>query len=266
MEETYSELDFLAKATFDLTASATEFRNPFDNLNGDENIIPVGAGVFYRVDQGINTFCIRGLACENLQEVEKEIRNENPKLLKKLKVEAAPLEGLFYFETGSFELAEVIIDQMMNRRFPIEEDLLCNLSDPGFSWWMDILPEGFDIYFSSHGLGRAEKFTRLGPIGDSSIASMRLNSAASLLHQSFPIRELSCDEKVFSIRPVSTEHFNYQILKNLFYKGENPTKEEGFQGHDDGRTLYYFFKEIAILRKFWLEIEKKLQKRPSEML
>jgi hypothetical protein len=261
MEETTIELDFLSQATFDLTASAKEFRDPFEGFFPKIPEMPPTAGIVYRIDEGLSTFCIRGIPCTNLFELSKEIENEDPSLLQKLKVESAPLEGLYFYETGSLELAEVVVDQMMNRRFPLEEDLLCNLSDPGFSWWMNLLPDGFDIYFSSHGLGRAERFVRLGPMGDRSIASHRLNSAAGLLRQSFPVREMYCDEKVFSVRPVGTDHLNFQILKNIFLKGENPTKEEGFKGFESGRTLYYFFKEVGVLRKFWLEIETKLQKK-----
>ena len=146
---------------------------------------------------------------------------------------------------------------MTNRRFVIEEEYLLNLADPGPGWWMKGHPSGFKIYFRCppH-FDKDKKLIKLGPIGDPKVASIRFNQAQKLLENLFPIQEFICNDKEFSIFAKDPFYLNFNLLKNIFLRGENPTLLEHYPDNSIGHTLFHYFHEIATARKFWMEIEE----------
>jgi hypothetical protein len=228
-------------------------------------IYPECPGVIYKVDNGSSTFCVRGFASVNIREsmLELDEKESAKRSILKLMISDG-LDQIHFFPTKNLELAEAVKEQVINRRFPHMEDALCNISDPGFSWWMninsdDLDGEGkFEIFFRSHGINRAEKYIQLGPIGDGAIAALRMNQARTLLRSSFPISEFSCDDKSFSLASSKPDHSGFVSFKNIFLEGINNTVEENFPDNSIGRTLYYYFHELAIVRKFWIEVKTKL--------
>ena len=227
-----------------------------------ERVLPETTGVIYKIDNGSSTFCVRGYCAPNIREAFKELTNIDSAKRIILKLEASSkLDEVEFFETKSFELAEAIREHIINRRFPHQEDALCNLSDPGFSWWMNIdqtSNDRFEIFFRSHGINRADEYIQLGPIGDGSVAALRMNQARTLLRSSFPISEFSCDDKSFTVASSKPDHLSFISFKNIFLEGVNLTELENFPDNGVGRTLYYYFHELAIVRKFWIEVKTKL--------
>ncbi|NOT80909.1 MAG: hypothetical protein HOP07_18135 [Bacteriovoracaceae bacterium] len=228
---------------------------------------PNGPGVIYKIDNSHSTFCVRGISVANISEGFSELLNIDSSKRPVLKiVNQADFESISFFETKTFELAEVLREQIINRRFPHQEDAVCNISDPGFSWWMNVSDfenkedrlGRFEIFFRSHGINRAEKYIQLGPIGDGSVAALRLNQARTLLRSSFPIGEFSCDDKSFSVASLKPDHLGFISFKNIFLEGVNNTKLENFPDNSLGRTLFYYFHELSIVRKFWIEVKAKL--------
>lgn len=229
--------------------------------------LPESPGVIYKIDNALGTFCVRGYSTQNIKRSFEELSSSDSTKRIILKLESkSNLDDIEFFSTKSFELAEAIREQVINRRFPHQEDSLCNLSDPGFSWWMNVndftnnsAEQGrFEIFFRSHGINRAEKYIQLGPIGDGSIAALRMNQARTLLRSSFPISEFSCDDKSFTVASLKPDHLSFISFKNIFLKGENHTELENFPDNGIGRTLFYYFHELAIVRKFWIEVKSKL--------
>ena len=219
-------------------------------------VAPMAPGIIFRVDRGANTFCVRGFTTENINYQLKALPYESAKLML-LKAQNEN-DQIFYFETKTFEVAEIIKDQIINRRFPIQEDAVCNISDPGYSWWMDVTPGRFEIHFKSNSIQRAEKFVKLGPVGDSKIAMLRLNQAHALLRSSFPLTEFSCTDKSLVVATSKPDHSSFLSFQNIFLNGDNHTCPENFPDNSTGKTLYFYFLELATLRKFWIEVEAKL--------
>lgn len=228
---------------------------------------PETSGVIYKIDNAQGTFCVRGYSTHNIREAMNELTTIDSTKRIILKIgQQVDLDTVLFFETKTFELAEAIREQIINRRFPHQEDSLCNLSDPGFSWWMNIDQSSveakeqgrFEIFFRSHGINRAEKYIQLGPIGDGSIAALRMNQARTLLRSSFPISEFSCDDKSFTVASSKPDHLSFISFKSIFLEGVNSTSLENFPDNSVGRTLYYYFHELAIVRKFWIEVKTKL--------
>ncbi len=228
----------------------------------DSRIYPEAPGIIYKIDNASSTFCVRGYSSANIRQSFKELEQKDSCKRVILKIdEPTSLDSVEFFETKSVELADAIREQVINRRFPHQEDALCNLSDPGFSWWMNIdqiLNDRFEIFFRSHGINRAEKYIQLGPIGDSGVASLRMNQARTLLRSSFPISEFSCDDKSFTVASSKPDHLSFISFKNIFLEGINHTELENFPDNGIGRTLYYYFHELAVVRKFWIEVKTKL--------
>ncbi len=233
----------------------------------DEQVLPETSGIVYKIDNASSTFCVRGFSTTNIRQSFKELEelNSSKRIILKLDKEFS-LDSVEFFETKSYELAEAVREQIINRRFPHQEDSVCNISDPGFSWWMNIDQDSreanaggrFEIFFRSHGINRAEKYIQLGPIGDGGVAALRMNQARTLLRSSFPISEFSCDDKSFTVASSKPEHLSFISFKNIFLEGVNQTELENFPDNSVGRTLYYYFHELAIVRKFWIEVKSKL--------
>lgn len=229
--------------------------------------LPKTAGIIYKIDNAISTFCVRGYSCHNIREAYEELSQDNSSKRVILKLNTnidVSLESIQFFETKNLELAEAACEKIVNRRFPHQEDSLCNISDPGFSWWMDVTQVDsenigrFEIFFKSHGINRADKYIQLGPIGEGSIAALRMNQALVLLRSSFPIGEFSCDDKSFTVTSLKPDHLSFISFKNIFLEGVNNTELENFPDNDIGRTLFHYFQELAIVRKFWIEVKTKL--------
>jgi hypothetical protein len=221
--------------------------------------LPETPGIIYKIDSGSSTFCVRGFSTTNIREAFKEISDTSNSKRIILKIDReSNVEEVNFFATKSFELAEAVREQIVNRRFPHQEDAVCNISDPGYSWWMNVENSGFEIFFRSHGINRADKYIQLGPIGDGGVAALRMNQARTLLRSSFPISEFSCDDKSFTVASTKPEHLSFISFKNIFLEGINHTELENFPDNSVGRTLYYYFHELAIVRKFWIEVKTKL--------
>ena len=235
---------------------------PIADLLPQERFLPETFGIIYKIDNGSSTFCVRGYSTSNIREAFKELTNLESAKRIILKLDpSSNCDSVEFFETKSLELAEAVREQIINRRFPHQEDSLCNLSDPGFSWWMDIdknCSDRFEIFFKSHGINRADDYIQLGPIGDGSVAALRMNQARTLLRSSFPISEFSCDDKSFTVASSKPDHLSFISFKNIFLEGVNHTELENFPDNGVGRTLYYYFHELAIVRKFWIEVKAKL--------
>lgn len=230
-------------------------------------IYPQRPGIIYKIDSSFGTFCVRGFSSENISSDFKDLNKQNSKKKSLLKLQLEDdLSEVKFFETKYFELAQAIKNQIINRRFPHQEDSVCNISDPGFSWWMDpgeLDSQGnyigrFEIFFKAHSINRMDKCIQLGPIGDPSIVAQRMNQARNLLKGSFPISEYSCDDKSFSVSSDKPDHLSFLAFKNIFLKGDNNTELENFPEDEIGKTLYFYFHELATVRKFWIEVKSSL--------
>jgi hypothetical protein len=228
-------------------------------------LYPESPGVIYKIDRSGSTFCVRGYSTKSIYESMLELNSgvKEKRAILKLDDLDDISSRVCYFPTATIELAQVVKEQIINRRFPLVEDSVCNISDPGFSWWMNIEDdeEGngkFQIFFRSHGIFRTEKYIQLGPIGDGSVAALRLNQARSLFNGSFPISEFSCDDKCFTVATSKPDHLSFVSFIKIFLTGENYTDIENFPDNNTGRSLFYYFHELAVVRKFWIEVKTKL--------
>ena len=250
MHSSELDFDFLTKETMSLSQSFSD-----KMLQDSSEQIPATSGIIFVIANSGSSFSIRGEVVESIAEAFEFLRSGDRELVEKLCLDAKNLDlsTVEYFATKNLEQAEVIVDGLFNRRFPVDEDILCNLSDPGFSWWLDDKSEGLSIYFKSQGLDRSQNYVRLGPVGDSAIATIYFEELGRKLKGLIPFREFYCSEKEFLLSPVDVNNKNYQALKEVFLRGTPPCQLEMSQ-RILGKTLYFYLDGIAALRRFWLHI------------
>lgn len=274
-------MDFgqLANETFELDGPFRG-RSPFDcsrddsqvalDIFGEGEVLPTHAheilypkspGLVYWIDAAGSTFGLRGLHTGNISQVFQSLKAGEPDLLKKLRVDSdESVEGpdFYFFETQTIEQSEVLADQYLRRRFPFSEEMVCNLSDPGFSWWMQDDLQNFTLSFKTVGRKGDAESIQLGPIGDRNIASMRL---AELEHY-FPLAQLSCSEKAFSLSGARSEGPYFDELRKLFLDGETPHQCLELLAQKN-KTLGFYLGELAVLRSFWIDLADKLNELNS---
>jgi hypothetical protein len=90
------------------------------------------------------------------------------------------------------------------------------------------------------------------------MAALRITQVQALLKSAFPISEFSSTDKGFAIATLKPDHLGFKSFRDIFLKGENFTNLENFPDNNLGRTLYFYFHELASIRKFWIEVQTKL--------
>jgi hypothetical protein len=217
-----------------------------------------GPGVVYKLEKGISTFCLRGMATSDMEWEADAIERKDPQILKKLRIDPSDTnEAIGFFPTYDLAFAETVVDQLINRRFPKQEAIVCNLSDPGFSWWLSCDDSSIEVYFQSHGIERDENLIQLGPLGDPFIAYQFFKKSFSFFKSQFSIHEFSATEKGLRISCGMNSIDTFQKLVKLFIEGIYPWEESFFQGHNNpDKSLLLYFYELSVLRSFWIDVQR----------
>lgn len=211
-----------------------------------------GPGVAFFLDKSTGSFCLRGAALSSADVLKDRdaLESQNHRFHR--------ADEIHWFSCDSFSKAQVIVDQMMNRRFPFEDGSICNISDPGASWWLHREKNSLKIYFKS--LGRKDEFKKIGPLGDSEIAKFRWERASSFFSTSVEGVTLDSEDNCISIN-VEIDSGDSTVLntfEKLFNLGENGFSEEDFSKNLEYKTLFLYLSELAAIRKFWLMVDQIL--------
>ena len=184
--------------------------------------------------------------------------------LKLLEESGVPEERLQWFSTETRNQAEHVHARMGQRRFPRREEDVCNLSDPGFSWWMESSQGHFTLFGKMNWV--KEGLVRLGPLHDMNLAAPRWTELAALLvFLPIPL-EVSTEVSRFQMSASHEHAWLVEEFRNVFTKGEvsNELREMfvilGKRGATNNQleSCWYFLQESAAARKFWLQIQSQL--------
>lgn len=276
-----SEFDFLTQETVRLSELFAQGVNihKFDDMKFEELLIseedseseyeeiintPNSSGIIFNIFKSGNTFSIRGFAVHSICDAFESLSLEDKHMMKLLKIEASQISSVKYFELDCFERAEIIVDQICNKRFPIEEDVLCNISDPGFSWWYGKSQDGFRVNFRSHKFMCQGLRIKLGPIGDVVVAGVRFEKLKNHFKHHLPISEVVINEKQFVLKSSDANHPILLELMNLFENGVISPDSALLCELD--LTLKYYLLELADVRRFWIEIEQEINSENRSLL
>lgn len=233
---------------------------------GDRLAIPDEPGLLYHIQKATSVFVIRTFVSKNIREDYQKIMEEpaNYPSLRLLEGSADSVgERLRFFVVENDGQASVIHEQLCNRRFPIHEEMMCNLSDPGFSWWLSKKENGFQIAFNLS-VGFEEGAIKLGPIGEQQEALKSFQMLQYLVSTSG--LTLNIQNEVNRVQFTDGDEFLIEELKDLFEFGVvNDGLKKIFklmartgQSSADLEMTWFYLLELSALRRFWIQIQYDL--------
>ena len=220
----------------------------------DSVIFPESPGIVFFIDESAGSFCVRGQAFDTAPDL-----NDKETLIKENR-RFSKAETLHWFSCKNIESAEMLCDQIANRRFPFEEESICNISNPGASWWLEIEDRKIKIFFKP--LGRKDYLEKLGPIGDSEISKIRWQRAKSILMQKVFDLEVEVTDQLVSLdfKSASFGDSYFNDIVDILRHGKNNFDKTEFSSVE-GQTFYLYLEELANTRRFWTKIEDLLADR-----
>lgn len=240
---------------------------PMINENLDEvNEFPEEPGVLYHLQKSSSLFVIRTLVSKNIREDYQKIIDspEEYPSLRLVEGDSKDIEKkLRFFILDNHLQAEIVHDQISNRRFPVDEEIMCNLSDPGFSWWLTKKVNGFQLSFTLS-VGLDAETIKLGPVGDQQMA-LRNFQLMEILMQKAGL-DLNIQNESNRVQFNEGEEFLLEELKDLFEFGVvgegliNLFKlvSRRISDHSQLETIWLYLQEIAAMRRFWIQIQYDL--------
>lgn len=257
LRETYNHFEkhFAASSTEEITEEST-----VDVVNAE---IPETPGILYHVQKNKGVFVLRLMKSANLRRDYTYV-TENPDSYPSLRlINGSEVVTPKFFMMDNLLQAEVICDLLHNRRFPVQEELMCSINDPGFSWWLRPQSSGFQICFSTS-LGLDESCIKLGPLGDQQLAIKNFRQLENIISSAGLTLEVA--NEVGRVSFSDPGAFLSEELKDLFELG---VVGEGLVGlfkllasrlknHQELESAWLYLQELASVRRFWIQIQYDL--------
>lgn len=164
----FDDISFLVQETLkEAEKSSQKETGLFSQIFSKDKLPEEAPGFFYHLQQKVSTFVIRIYPSKNLREDYTNIL-KHPDLYPTLRLEESDNfeESLKYFECDNYQIAENIKIQLGNKRFPLFEERVFNVSDPGDSWWVKLEESRVTIYFKLSATVEMDSLIKLGPLGD----------------------------------------------------------------------------------------------------
>lgn len=265
------EIEYLVEETYrhheNLSVVFSGLKNGISGENSDQFLtFPESAGVIYHIQKSQSVFVLRTFVSKDIrQDYLKIIHSpENYPSLRLLEDGETGIENkVKFFIVQNPSEAEIIHDQLHNRRFPIFEEMLCNISDPGFSWWLSKKSTAFQLAFTMSVFTDGTT-VKLGPLGDREIAVHKFQNFAHIIN-SVGIK-MNIQNEINRVQFTDCEEFILDELKNLFESGVvTKTFEDLFKilsKQTNDRLLleetWFYLHELAAMRRFWIQIQYDL--------
>lgn len=272
------DIDALVQATFN--SDIVTGQNPFDSVsatilnsyNDSEELPGQCPGVFYNLEKKVSTFVIRVFKSSDLSEDYSKILNnpENYPSLRLLSDDGREVrEKLKFFECDMEELAEEIRSELSNKRFPIYEENIFNVSDPGDSWWVKVDKSELKVFFKLSRTECMDELIKLGPLGDTNLAMDKFKKLYGYFRMLFPISDYASAHGQLTIKCENNHDPIFKDFVKIFTEGDSGfdfweylrklemnSLDKPFI--DSLRQANFFLMQIANMRRFWIEIQKDL--------
>lgn len=245
----------------------------FPEQNQNLIVAPECPGVLFHLQVFASTFVIRIVESENLKRDQRKIL-ENPQdypVLRLMQDDGIDHfeDKLKFFETDSLQAAKAIKKQMANKRFPIVEEHMINVSDPGDNWWIKRQNDSLEIFFKLCRTESIDSLRKIGPLGDANMTMDFLNRLYGYFTLLFPVRDFSSAHGQFYIGCEAKNNLLFNDFVDIFVSGEIGTElwekmrtlelsAQKAEHINSLRRANYFLVEIAALRSFWLIIQSML--------
>lgn len=229
----------------------------------NEYSFPEESGLIYHVQKTTSVFVIRTFVSQNIRKDYLAIMEapENYPSLRLLEGGSENIASkLKFFLVEDPSQAEIIHDQLHNRRFPVHEEMICNISDPGFSWWLTKKNKSFQLAFTMS-VANESGTIKLGPLGDKELALKFFKDFESLVTSAGI--EMNIQNETNRVQFTDCEEFILEELKDVFEFGVvSDTMRDLFKilskkslSASKLESTWFFLQEIAAMRRFWIQIE-----------
>jgi len=169
---------------------------------------------------------------------------------------------LNYFPCEYREEAEILHQRLGMRRFPVKEESVCNISDPGFNFWIEKTAHGFILHPKIKNLTSHSR--RIGPILDAKIALRRWSELAQVF-EALPLG-IEFHQESGSLCFQAEEAWLGEAFEKIFLQGEFSSELSDLFKLLAKRsrelpvleTTWYFLQEAALARRFWKKVESEL--------
>lgn len=258
MDMFMDDISQLVKETFD---------SVYNHQNAQENL-PESAGVIFHVENKGSIFVIRAIESRDISmDLDKFL--DDSKILTKLRLLESenPRSEVRYFQCDDYFMAKNIVENLANKRFPLYEEHIMNVSDPGDSWWLKKEKNSMSLYFKLCRTESIDDMVKLGPIGDNQQTEEVFKKLYGYFSLIFEVKDFSSQTGAFHITPNDANDPMYLEFLNLFENGEvgyklmdhlrnleDKSSKESFKA--SVRRANYFLLELAHMRGFWREIEE----------
>lgn len=241
------DLNFLVNET--LNNSEFKGMNPFQAPSDPIEVTPPASpGLFYFIQSVDIHFLIRCFPVQNLEAQEAQKKQEILSAYPDLSA-----NSIFFFPVEYIELTQVLMEHVSGRRFSQPGGSVLGTLTEEIGWWMEQEVNEVKVFFR-----RPRQSTQafwLGPLGDSKVAQHRLSRAIVKLEQVIPGAQTICQDHLFSVRVAELGHPHFEALRKIFEDGSD-ANELG-QALED-RSLAFYFRELATIRRFWTKIQDYL--------
>lgn len=261
------DIEFMVQETFKHLQESAPVPTPVPVVeNKIEEGLPREAGILYHLQKSSSIFVIRTMVSQNIRDDYYKIceRPEDYPSLRLVEEGSISINcRLRFFTVDSGDQAEIIHDQLNNRRFPIFEETMCNLSDPGFSWWLTKKDNSFQVAFNLS-VSLKEETVKLGPLGDHHLAVTNFQNLSRLISDSG--LHLDLQSEANRVQFADADPLISEELQDLFefgVVGEGMTDifkllARRNKDHSAIETAWFYLQELAAIRRFWIQIQYDL--------
>lgn len=212
------ELEALVRETMELSGALASEEEGL-------GVLPDTPGLFYSILVEDEGFRIEGLSSGSLQGNTRSGHS-------------------LFFQTSSLEEAQAVEDELFHRKFPLPYK-----EAPQWRMIRDEL--NFTLFFFSSDSNHLP----LGPLGEAKVAIRSLGALPDILEGKLSMSHFHCDTHSMELSFLEPSPC-FEEIKDIFLTGTFPDGGKPHWGKD--RTLIYFLRELAIIRRFWLEVEGQL--------
>ncbi len=254
------DIEFLVNETFKHFEQNFAHAEELPELTMKDELVnlveyPATSGVIYHIQKSASIFVIRTFVSQNIKDDFLRIAQspEEYPSLRLLEGGNSDIEGrLKFFIVDNLFQAEIIHDQINNRRFPIHEELICNISDPGFSWWLTKKEKGFQLAFTMS-VASEEGTIKLGPMGDREVALKNFQNFEELATKAG--LEMNIQNEINRVQFTDCDEFLLEELKDVFEFGVITDTMQELLRSLGNMTTWLYFQELAAMRRFWIQIQ-----------
>jgi len=267
----FDDISFLVQETLKDAERSQKGKSFFGSFfNAKEQLPAEVSGVLFHIQKNAATFVIRVHVCENLKNDYLAVL-KHPDLYPTLRFEDDDnlREELLFFECDDLKIATAIKERLGNKRFPIFEEQVFNISDPGDSWWLKRDGKKLSIFFKLTHTDKMDNLIKLGPLGEGEKVMDTFSKLYGYFQMLFQIEDYSSHFGQFSISPVTANDETFEQFYELLSSGDvhyqfwEKLRDLELLHADksfakDLKQANYFIMELSVLRRFWCDVQENL--------